>query len=82
MAVFDYAVKVNDLTEVQAVWHHCLFFFLIEVSRWGLSSDMSSIGRFEVRHEMTPESYLDVGEVMLQPYNKTVESLIKGTWMG
>lgn len=31
---------------------------------------------------MTPESYLDVGEVMLQPYNKTVESLIKGTWMG
>lgn len=42
---------------------------------------MSSIGRFGLMHEMTPESYLNVGEVMVQPYNKTVESLIKGTWV-
>lgn len=42
--IFDYAVKVNDLTEVQAVWHRCLFLF-----DWGVQGGVYSqecIGRF------------------------------------
>lgn len=36
MDIFDYAVKVNDLTDIQAFWLHCVFFFfLTEVSMVG-----------------------------------------------